>query len=127
MAWWTPDELASFLRSVSTDDLFALFRTAAMSGMRRGEVCGLPWSDVDLDTGRITVRQQLITVDHALVFRERPKSDHGRRSLELDAETLRVLRAHRQSQLETRLAVSGGGMDGPRPRVLRTDGRTARP
>ncbi len=111
MAWWTPDELAAFLQFVGGDDLFPLFRTAAMSGMRRSEVCGLRWGDIDLDTGQVTVRQQLITVDHALIFRERPKSDHGRRSLKVDAETMRVLRVHRQRQVETRLAVGEGWVD----------------
>jgi len=105
MGWWTPDELATFLRSVAGEDLFALFRTVAMSGMRRGEVCGLRWCDLDLDAARITVRQQLIVVDHLLMFRERPKSDHGRRSIELDVETIRILREHRRAQLQRRLAV----------------------
>jgi len=103
MEWWTPDELATILRSVVGEDLFALFRTTSMSGMRRGEVCGLRWCD--LDRAGITVRQQLIVVDHKMMFRLRLKSDRGRRSIELDAETIRVLRDHRRAQLERRVAV----------------------
>jgi integrase len=105
MTWWEPDELRAFLTSVASDELGALWRLAAMTGMRRGEVCGLRWSDVDLEAGRLSVRQQLTTVRHELVFRERPKSDHGRRTIGLDAETLAVLRDHRRAQLERRLAV----------------------
>lgn len=111
MEWWTPPELASFLASVAGDQLFSLFRTAAMSGMRRGEVCGLRWGDLDLDTGRISVRHQIITVNGALIFRERPKTDNGVRSIELDAETMRILRAHRAAQLEQRLAIGAGWVD----------------
>ncbi|HWC10894.1 MAG TPA: site-specific integrase, partial [Acidimicrobiales bacterium] len=108
MTWWEPDELRAFLTSVASDELGALWRLAAMTGMRRGEGCGLRWSDVDLETGRLAVRQQLTTVRHELVFRERPKSDHGRRTIGLDAETLAVLRDHRRAQLERRLAVGEG-------------------
>ncbi len=113
MEWWTPAELATFLTSVAEDALFPLFRTAAMTGMRRGEVCGLRWADLDLDAARITVRQQLTTLgpQHVPTFRERPKSDHGRRTIDLDAETVRILRAHRAGQLEQRLAIGVGWAD----------------
>ena len=49
MAWWTPEELRSFLHLTGHEPYGPLFRVAAMTGMRRGEVCGLPWSNVDLD------------------------------------------------------------------------------
>lgn len=106
--WWTPAELRAFLASVAEDDLYPLFRLAAMSGMRRGEVCGLAWPEVDLEAGIVAVRRQLVTVDHEPRFEELPKTDHGRRTIELDAETITVLRAHRAAQLEARLAVGDG-------------------
>ena len=113
MEWWEPTEMATFLRSVAGDSLFPLFRTACMTGMRRGEVCGLRWSDLDLEAGRITVRQQLTTLgpQHVPTFRERPKSDHGRRNIDLDDETVRILRAHRSLQLERRLLIGVGWTD----------------
>lgn len=48
-SWWTPAELRTFLSATADEPLGPLFRVAAMTGMRRGEVCGLRWSDVDLD------------------------------------------------------------------------------
>ena len=111
MEWWTPSELSTFLRSVGDDQLFPLFRLAAMTGMRRGEVCGLRWADLDLDTGKITVRHQIITINGALIFRDRPKTDHGLRTVKLDAETLRIIGAHRAVQLSQRLAVGAGWTD----------------
>lgn len=108
MSFWTPEELAGWLTAVADDELASLWRLAALSGMRRGEVCALRWADLDLETGRITVRRQLGVVDGKLVFSERPKSDHGRRSVDLGAETVRILRAHRRRQLETRLAMGAG-------------------
>jgi len=62
MAWWTPAELRTFLDLTAHEALGPLFRVAAMTGMRRGEVCGLRWSDVDLEKARIEVRHQLTVV-----------------------------------------------------------------
>lgn len=109
--YWTPEELRTFLALVQGDVHFALFRVAAMTGMRRGEVCGLRWEDVDLDAGRIDVRRQLVTVDHAVVLQDHPKTDHGRRSVDLDPGTVAVLRAHRKHQAEVRLAMGAGWQD----------------
>ncbi len=57
MAIWTTDELAAFLASTAGHHHAALFRLAAMTGLRRGEVCGLRWADVDLEAGTLVVRQ----------------------------------------------------------------------
>jgi len=88
--WWTPEELRQFLTLTRDEPYGPLFRLAAMTGMRRGEVCGLRWPDVDLDAARVEVRQQLNVVrspgaaDSGLVFSERTKTDHGRRNIDLD-------------------------------------------
>lgn len=77
MAFWTPADLDTFLAHAASDELGPLYHLAAMTGMRRGEVCGLRWEDVNLDGARLTVRRQLSVIDHAPTFVERPKSDHG--------------------------------------------------
>ena len=110
-SWWTPAELRTFLSATADEPLGPLFRVAAMTGMRRGEVCGLRWSDVDLDVARIEVRQQLNVVrspgapDGGLVFSARTKTDHGRRSVDIDRATVAVLRTQRKRQAEQRLLV----------------------
>jgi integrase len=67
--------------------------------MRRGELLGLRWSDVDLDTGSLSVRQQLVRGGKEISFGP-PKTQAGRRSIRLDAVTVRVLRSHRARQKE---------------------------
>lgn len=111
MGWWTPAQLATFLAAMAADELVALWRLAGMTGMRRGELCGLLWEDVDLDAATVRVRRQLTVVDGELRFAERPKSDHGRRSIDLDAGTVAVLRRHRSAQAERRLAMGSGWRD----------------
>ena len=117
MAWWTPEELRRFLDLIADEPYGPLFRVAAMTGMRRGEVCGLRWSDVDLDKARIEVRQQLLVVrspgapDGGLQFSERTKTDHGRRRIDLDPVTVAVLRTQKRRQTEQRLLLGAGWTD----------------
>ena len=88
-----------------------------MNGVRRGEVCGLRWADLVLGKGRIEVRQQLNVVrslgalDGGLVFSERTKIGHGRRSIDLDASTLAVIMTQKRRQTEHRLQIGAGGSD----------------
>lgn len=92
MAWWRPEELQEFLAFVEGHELAALFRVAAMTGMRRGEVVGLRWIDLDLDAARLTVRRQVTAVDNEPRWGS-PKSDKGRRTIDLDDDTVAALRA----------------------------------
>jgi integrase len=108
MSWWTPEQLRTFLDLTSTEALGPLFRVAAMTGMRRGEVCGVRWSDVDLDLGRIEVRQQLLTLNGQLMFSERTKTDRGRRRIDLDPATVTVLRTQWLRQAQNRLLLGAG-------------------
>jgi integrase len=93
---WTPDELATFLAAVAEERLSAIWRLTAMTGMRRGEILGLRWSDIDLATGRLSVRHAVVAVGYEMV-ESTPKS-HRARVIDLDAETIVQLRAHRRSQ-----------------------------
>lgn len=93
---WEPDELARFLTHVKGTRLEAIWRLTAMTGMRRGEVLGLRWCDVDLERARLSVRQAVVAVGYEVVH-STPKS-HSARVIDLDAETVDQLRAHRTRQ-----------------------------
>jgi len=99
---WTPEEVGVFLRSVTDDRLAALWRTAAMTGMRRSEICGLAWPDVDLEQAALSVRRAVVVVDgHPHV--KAPKTAKSRRTVELDARTVVELKEWRRRQLEETL------------------------
>jgi integrase len=103
MQCWTPEQLRTFLDFVAVDSHHApLLRLAAMTGLRRAELCGLRWQDVDLDNSRLVVRQAITTVDHepSLGY---VKSTRSRRVIDIDATTVAVLKAQRAHQLEERL------------------------
>ncbi len=77
----------------------ALINLALATGMRQGELLGLKWGDVDLETGTVQVRRQL-TRD--LVFAD-PKTAHGRRTINIGKNTMALLREHKRCQNEQRL------------------------
>ena len=76
-------------RPISGHDLYPLYLLAATTGMRRGELAGLTWRNVDLGAARLTVNQQILSVGlqshrgQPQVRHEpahhRPRSPHGRR------------------------------------------------
>ena len=103
------DEVATerLLASAKEDghlSLHAAVLLAANAGLRRGEVLGLRWADLDTKAGVLTVSRTLQEPSTGLVFRQ-PKSAASRRALPLDADTLKELAAHRRRQKERRLAL----------------------
>lgn len=104
---WEPDELAVFLASVVGARLEPAWRLAAMTGMRRGEILGLRWADVDLDQSRLAVRNAIVSVAYE-VLESSPKS-HQARVIDLDPATTSLLRRHHEAraQEERRSATSG--------------------
>jgi integrase len=98
---WTAKELGRFLAHVEDDRLFALWRLAATTGMRRGELLGLTWREVDVAGGSLAVTQQLLPTGEF----GPPKSKRSERTIRLDADTVAALKRHRDNQrLERALA-----------------------
>lgn len=95
---WTREELDKFLAHVSSDRLFPMWRLAAWTGMRRGELAGLIWRDVDLDAGTVKVQRARVTVASTDVRESKPKTPKGRRHVELDEETHAALAAWQERQ-----------------------------
>jgi len=107
---WTATQLGTFLASVSNDPLFAMWRVAAMTGMRRGEVIGLRWQDVDMEVGRISVRQSITPLGGKPVI-ARAKTDRSQRTIDLDTDTVAALKTHRARQAQERLMFGPGYTD----------------
>ncbi len=87
-----------FLEAVRGDRLEALFVVAIREGLRRGEILGLRWKDVDLDARTISVTGSLQGSRAANLAIGEPKTARSRRRLELFAETVVALREHRERQ-----------------------------
>lgn len=101
---WTADEARAFLRVADQDRLAAAWRLALATGMRRGELLGLRWSDVDLDDGSLVVRRQVLVGPGGPYVRDTTKGRRARR-IALDAGSVAALRRHRTEQSRDRLLV----------------------
>jgi integrase len=89
---WTLAEARRFGEHVRADRLHPAWRLLLVTGLRRGELCGLRWCDLEPDSGALTVRRQRVVEDpDGLVREKRPKSPHSVRTLLLDPTTLQVL------------------------------------
>jgi integrase len=99
---WSPEQIRAFLAAVASDRLFAAWLLAATTGMRRGELLGLRWEDIDLDAGVVRVAQARVRAGNQVVAGE-PKTARGRRTIALDPATVAALRQHRKRRAKDRL------------------------
>ena len=97
---WNAEQLRQFLAAARPHRLFPGFWLAANTGMRRSELLGLRWGDLDLENGQIAVSRALVSV--AYVLHDSPgKTRTARRPIDLDEVTIGVLhqwRLVRQSE-----------------------------
>jgi integrase len=112
---WKAEQLGAFLDAIESQRLYPLYHLAAFAGMRRGELCGISWDDVDLVGGAITVRWQITDKSYRVAraaekqgkigkYRTKPKTQAGEdRVVDLDAISVGVLRAWRKQQAAERL------------------------
>lgn len=87
----TAEQARAFLRAARDQRLYALWLPGVTTALRRGELCGLRWQDVDLDAGRLSVQQELLVVDGKRVFKE-PKSTASQAAVPLLPEAVQALR-----------------------------------
>ena len=103
MRTWSQDELRHFLEATGDDDYHALWLTAATTGLRRSELLGLTWADVDLVAAHVSVRQTVLRSEEGGYSpADDQKSDRSARTIHLDRATVATLREHRKDQQRRR-------------------------
>jgi integrase len=122
-----PDQAAALLDRLRGQPLYLIASLALGTGMRRNEMLGLRWGDVDLDAGRLTIEQALEqTATHGIRIKS-PKTKHGRRTISLPAHLVTELRQHWREQQEQRLAAGQGKAPDSAPVFATVDGRHLSP
>jgi integrase len=107
---WTATETRQFLNVAQTDPLYPAFVLLLLYGLRRGEVLGLRWQDIDEDNQEIHIRQQIQRVTGEL--RLGPiKTSAGRRDLPLLPQAKDALAARRDRQAADHLALGEAWQD----------------
>ena len=91
-----PEEIQRLLIQAKEDNCFELLLLELSTGLRRGEICALQWSDLNFRTGELRVERQVHRVNGELMVSP-PKTRAANRSVILPAPVLDVLRAYRET------------------------------
>jgi integrase len=95
------EETRRLLNEARGDRLEALYVLAVTTGMRRGELLGLKWSDIDLENATVSVRRTLTRTDNGRrVTLGDPKTKRSRRTIRLTPQAVEALRVHLEKQLQ---------------------------
>lgn len=101
------DHVQDVLEAMRETAIYPQIVVLLSTGMRRGEVAGLQWGDVDLDGKKLRVERSVEKTKAGLRIKG-PKTAHGRRLIALPDTAVTVLRQHRKATMETRLALGAG-------------------
>ena len=87
MKAWTADELRTFTSSTSSHRWAGIWALMSTTGMRRGEILGLRWSDVELAAGTVTIRSTRIRYGTTIAT-STPKTARGNRTISIGPATV---------------------------------------
>ncbi|HET9292036.1 MAG TPA: tyrosine-type recombinase/integrase [Actinomycetes bacterium] len=98
-------DAARLLRTAAAEDeeLGLFLRLAVVLGARRGELCALRWSEVDLDQGEVLIAGAVVRVPREALL-AKPTKTHAKRRVAIGAGTAELLRARRITQAKDALA-----------------------
>jgi integrase len=98
MQTWDEDEIKTFLEAIKDSPYHALFYTALYTGMRRNELLGLRWSDIDIPLSLVHVNRSLLLLKNGEITFRTPKTSKGRRAIDLPPSLTLLLKEYREKQ-----------------------------
>lgn len=104
MKVWDESQVSLFLQYVNSDPLY---RLAFATGMRRGELIGLQWKDLDWNSGMLHVRRQVFEPEGGGWNYQAPKTERGRRGIRLGKGLIESLRIHYSQTIPQLMAIAG--------------------
>ena len=108
----SPEQVHQLLEAAKDHPQETLFILALATGMRRGELLGLKWQDIDLAKGILRVRRALTRMPTGLGYKEtEPKTKMSRRSIALTLFALEALKKHEAKQLEMKVKAGAAWQD----------------
>ncbi|MFB7282115.1 tyrosine-type recombinase/integrase [Streptomyces hydrogenans] len=102
------DEARQFFAAVRHDRLFALYELALRTGLRKGELLGLQWEDLDLSVGTASIRRTLQRTQTGGLTALPTKTRASERRIALPIECIHSLKEHREAQQAEREAAAEG-------------------
>ena len=96
MKTWDEEDVTRFLEAAKRTQYYALFYTALFTGMRRSELLGMKWGDVDFVLSQLYVSRSLHCLKGGIIVFRPTKTAKGRRAIALSPSTFMVLSEHHQ-------------------------------
>ena len=94
------EQLETFLEAIRREPMwYDFFYTEITTGLRRGEICGLQWDDLDEQTGRLKVRRSIRVAPGGELEIGETKTERGARSILLPPSTLHILRERHKTAM----------------------------
>ena len=109
----TQQQQKLFIEAIKGHKLEMLFLIALGTGLRLGELLGLKWSDIDFNTGILTVNRTLSRVKNQItgkyeIIEQTPKTKNSNRTIPIPNDILNKLKEHKKNQSKQRLFVGEG-------------------
>lgn len=108
---WTIEDIQTFLDASRENVCHIGFVLAAFTGMRRGEVLGLRWGDVDLENKKLTVAQSVYWIPGEGVIFQEPKTENSVRQIALSENVVKELKKRKAEQAQHKLLLGPGYKD----------------
>ena len=126
--YYTPEEAAQMLERLAdeTVERQAWVHLALLGGLRLGEIAALEWQHVDFGGSCVHVQQSSRYISHVGLVTKAPKTEAGRRTVSLPADTMALLRTHKREQAAQRLKVGSDWVDSGRV-FVQWDGQPMHP
>ncbi|GKU82564.1 hypothetical protein NCCP28_19600 [Niallia sp. NCCP-28] len=104
---WSIDECNKFLSRMreQKDHIFLLYYLAIYTGMRRGELLGLRWGDIDLDKKRFYIKHSLYYISGKGLVLQTPKTSSGTRNISITDDVILELKSYKLKKQQQLLQV----------------------
>jgi integrase len=107
---WTIEQVHTFLKISKHSRFHPIFFLAAYTGMRKGEILGLKWDDINFEEKTISIKRTLYKLADKFVLQQ-PKTKSARRIIYMDDDIIKILKKQKAKQNEERLKYAGVYME----------------
>jgi len=98
--FWSPEECGKFLEHIKKHPFYPIFEMYFTFGMRRGELCGLEWRDIDFDGQMLHIVRTSQYIGNKTMHTKEPKTKSGIRDFSLSTSACNLLRDYQTWQNE---------------------------
>jgi integrase len=116
------EQIIDVLAKLKDHTLYPIAVVALGTGLRRGEIVGLQWTDIDLDAGTVRVERSVEETRAQGLRVKPPKTKAGKRTVSMPPSTVEALKDHRRKRLELHMALGLGKLRGDAPVFCTLDG-----